>query len=125
MDSRKLYAAGPDWYRHVRPGSFNITKPPKLLFKGIDRFPKVGRLAEHTNFNGANCPGIILQDTAYRKSYVLGILNSRLIASYLNSVCPPKLNNTFRYNGNNLNMIPVAGVTDRDLDSQGKYSVIP
>jgi TaqI-like C-terminal specificity domain len=115
-DSRKLYADGPEWYKHVRPGSFNITNPPKLMAKGIDRRPQVGVLEGKSNFNGANCPGIVLHDRAYSRNYILGILNSSVCAYYLNAVCPAKLNNTYRYNANNLNTVPLVGTEDEVLE---------
>lgn len=116
-DSRKRYAAGKDWFKHVRPGSFAITNPPKLMVKGIDRRPQVGLLTGRSNFNGANCPGIVLENSRFSQNYILGILNSTLCAYYLNSVCPPKLNNTYRYNANNLNKVPIVGSSDQQLES--------
>ncbi len=107
QDSRKLYAAGDDWYRHLRAGSFNYIEPPKLIFKGIDRRTVVGFIGGNTAFNGTNCTGVIIEDGDYSSDYILGILNSKLCSYYLNAVCPPKLSNTFRYNTHNINRVPI------------------
>jgi len=108
MDSRKLYASGAHWYRHLRPGSFNYIHPPKLIIKGVDIRTTVGFLSENTAFNGANCPGIILDNLkSHSLSYVLGLLNSKLISYYLRQVCPAKLGGYSRFNANNINESPI------------------
>lgn len=117
LDSRKLYAAGADWYKHVRPGNFNHIYPPKLIVKGIDKRAMVGYADGDTAFNGMNCTGVIIEDEGYSPDYVYGILNSKLCSQYLNSICPPKLNNTFRYNTNNVNLIPIVGKSHACLES--------
>ncbi|MCP3811345.1 BREX-1 system adenine-specific DNA-methyltransferase PglX [Mycobacteriaceae bacterium Msp059] len=107
QDSRKFYATGPDWYRHLRQGSFNYIEPPKLIFKGIDKRAVVGYIGGNTAFNGTNCTGVIIENAEYSSDYIFGILNSKLCSHYLTAVCPPKLNNTFRYNTNNINQVPI------------------
>jgi hypothetical protein len=117
QDSRKFYATGPDWYRHLRAGSFNYIEPPKLIFKGIDKRAVVGYIGGETAFNGTNCTGVIIEDGEYSSDYVLGVLNSKLCSHYLNAVCPPKLNNTFRYNTNNINRIPILEKTNAEVEA--------
>lgn len=108
MDSRKLYASGAHWYRHLRPGSYKYIHPPKLIIKGVDIQTTVGFLNENTAFNGANCPGIILDNLkGHSLSYVLGILNSKVISYYLRQVCPAKLGGYSRFNANNINESPI------------------
>ena len=124
MDSRKLYADGPDWYRHLRAGSFRYIRPAKLLVKGIDTKITVGLLDEDTSFNGANCPAIILGDKTHSKNYFLGILNSRLMSFYLRQVCPPKLGGYTRFNANNLNELPVRVLDDANVGDKTRYERI-
>ena len=107
-DSRRLYASGADWYRHLRPGSFKYIRPEKLVIKGIGKQAIVGALKGNTCFNGANCPGIILERMrGYDEKYLLGILNSLLASSYLRSVCPAKLSGYTRFNATNVNNTPI------------------
>ena len=65
-------------------------------------------LEENTAFNGANCPGIIIEDSEYHSPlYILGILNSNTISYYLRMVCPAKLGGYTRFNANNINNAPI------------------
>jgi hypothetical protein len=109
-DSRKLYAAGEDWYRFLRPGNFRYITPRKVLIKGIETFCAAGLLSGRTAFNGANCPGLVLKpeyDTEQWLFFFLGLLNTDATTSYLRSVCPPKLGGYFRFNATNLARLPV------------------
>ncbi|NVK82849.1 MAG: Eco57I restriction-modification methylase domain-containing protein [Cytophagia bacterium] len=106
-DSRKLYADGDSWYRHLRKGGFNLIEPKKLLVKGVATRMSVGLLSEHSAFNGANCPAIILKDQSLNEFYFLGLLNSKLIGFFMNSICPKKLGGYFRYNAKSLAKIPI------------------
>ena len=120
-DSRKLYASGADWYKLVRPGTFDSIRPPKLIIKGIDLHITTGLLEQDTIFNGANCPGIIVKETnGLHPHFFLGLLNSSLIAYYLRSVCPPKLNGYRRFNVTNLNNIPVRKI---DLNNDRIFAI--
>jgi len=107
-DSRKFYAEGADWYRHLRPGSFNYIHPEKFIIKGIDTRTTIGLLEGNTAFNGANCPGIIIEDAqGHSPLYILGILNSNAISYYLRMVCPAKLGGYTRFNVKNINNTPI------------------
>jgi hypothetical protein len=108
QDSRRFYASGPDWYRHLRPGSFNYVRPGKLIIKGIDTRTTVGVLDVDTAFNGANCPGIILDKLGnHSPHYILALLNSKVVSYHLRMVCPPKLGGYTRFNANNINDAPI------------------
>jgi len=110
-DSRRFYANGIEWYRQLRPGSFSYIEPRKLLVKGIDTHLCVGLLGENTAFNGANCPGIILNhDDPSLSLLLLGILNSRLISHYLRALCPAKLGGYTRFNATNISSVPLPRV---------------
>jgi hypothetical protein len=108
MDSRKLYAAGTEWFRHLRSGSFDYIEPPKLIVKGIATRSTVGLLREDTVFNGANCPAVILGPEAmgYR-DFFLGVLNSAVVSFHLRSVCPPKLGGYSRLNARSIAATPI------------------
>jgi len=107
-DSRKYYAMGADWYRHVRPGLFDHIKPSKLIIKGISKQAILGLLEENTAFSGANCPGIILDNLQnHSLFYILGLLNSKVLSYHLKMVCPSKLSGYTRFNVNNINQTPI------------------
>ncbi|GAH02317.1 unnamed protein product, partial [marine sediment metagenome] len=121
MDSRKYYAKGNNWFRHLRPGSFRYIHPTKFIVKGIEKRAKIGLLKENTAFNGANCPGIIIENLGnYNLFYFLGILNSRLISYYLRSVCPAKLGGYTRFNVQNINNSPIRSINFFN-DEEKKY----
>lgn len=108
QDSRKFYAKGPDWYRHLRAGSYNYIRPSKLAVKGIALRSSIGLLPKNTAFDGARCPCIILeQGSRLNEAYLLGLMNSKLAACYLKGVCPPKLNGYIEFSARGLTDFPV------------------
>ena len=125
LDSRKHYATGECWYRHLRPGSYNYIRPDKLIAKGIDKTFIVGHLNSNTIFNGANSPCIIFKTSdVYKIDYFYGLLNSKLISYYLTQVCPAKLNNYYRFNANNINEIPIKVINHDSSVEKNLYDKI-
>ncbi len=121
MDSRRLYAEGENWFRHLRPGSYRYIHPPKLLIKGIDKRATVGILDGKTMFNGANCPGFIFDhEEELDQRFILGLMNSKLASYYLRLVCPPKLSGYLRFNASSVNTLPirVPGATETQAQQQ-------
>jgi hypothetical protein len=115
MDSRKYYARGSDWYRHLRPGSFAYIRPHKMIIKGIDTVATVGLLEGNTAFNGANAPAIIIDgESRLSPKFFLGLLNSQVVTYHLRCVCPAKLGGYYRFNANNLNSIPIRTIDFAD-----------
>ena len=108
MDSRKLYATGPNWYRHLRSGSFFHIKASKLALKGIAKRSSLGLLPRNTAFDGARCPSIIIEDGAgHHLNYFMAILNSKLAAYHLQGVCPPKLSGYVEFSATCLTQMPI------------------
>ena len=108
QDSRRLYADGPQWYRHLRPGSFRYIRHPKLVFKAIAREMSGGLLRKDTAFDGANCPAILLENLdGHDSKYLLGVLNSKLLSKHLRAVCPPKLSGYVKFTANGLSAAPI------------------
>ena len=107
-DTRRLYATGEDWYRHLRPGSFEYIDPGKIVFKGIAMRSCAGLLEGGTAFDGANCPAIAVEGLGESDVfYLLGILNSRVAAYYFRQVCPAKLSGYIRMGSTQLSRLPV------------------
>jgi hypothetical protein len=141
QDSRRLYAHGSEWYRHLRPGSFRYIRPAKLVFKAIAKISSGGLLGNDVAFDGANCPAILLENLEnHQISYILGILNSKLASYYLRQVCPPKLAGYLKYSATCLSDTPIrviefsskserlhhdtiAGAVDQMIDLQKSVSV--
>jgi type I restriction-modification system DNA methylase subunit len=107
IDSRKKYAFEDNWYRHLRQGNIDYYKPEKIIIKGIGTRLSAGLLGVNKIFNGANCPAIQMTDNSISIKYLLIILNSKLITFHLNSICPKKLGNYYRYNASNISDLPV------------------
>ena len=114
QDSRKSYATGHSWYRHLRAGRFSYIRPEKITVKGIARRLSTGVLRKNTAFDGANCPSILFRDRAgHDLNYFLGLLNSRLLSFHLRTVCPPKLSGYTRFSASCIALVPIR-VIDRD-----------
>ncbi len=108
LDSRRLYATGPDWYRHLRSGSFFHIKASKLALKGIAKRSSLGLLPVNTAFDGARCPSIIIEDGAgHHLNYFMAILNSKLAAYHLQGVCPPKLSGYIEFSATCITQMPI------------------
>jgi hypothetical protein len=111
QDSRRFYAKGRDWYRHLRAGSFNYIRPPKLVVKGIAKRCEAGLMEAGTAFDGANCPAIIFDDLAgHDLRFFLGILNSKLATSFLRTVCPAKLSGYTRFSSSYIAELPIPSI---------------
>ena len=121
QDSRRLYADGADWYRHLRPGSFRYIRAPKLVFKAISKKSCGGLLGGNTAFDGANCPAIIAENLGgHDIKYLLGLLNSTLASYHLRGVCPPKLSGYLKFSATCLSDTPIRMI-DFAQPSDRKY----
>ena len=107
-DSRRLYADGADWYRHLRAGSFRYIRPKKLTLRGIAKQATVGILPEGAAFDGARCPSVVLENpSGHDFRFFLGVLNSSLASYYLRGVCPPKLSGYVEYSAAGVSSLPI------------------
>lgn len=118
LDSRRPYAEGSNWFRHLRPGSYRYIRSNKLTIKGIARRLRTGLLPHESAFDGANCPSVILNEACpYDPMFILGLLNSRLMDYYLRSVCPPKLNGYTRFSSSYISQVPLKRIK-MDVDAE-------
>jgi hypothetical protein len=125
LDSRRLYATGPDWYRYLRSGSFFHIKASKLALKGIAKRSSLGLLSTGTAFDGANCPSIIIDDGAgHHLNYFMAILNSKLGAYHLQGVCPPKLSGYIRFSANPITQMPIRQINFKLAAEKKKHQQI-
>ncbi len=108
QDSRRLYAAGQDWFRHLRPGAPALNEGERFIIKGIDKRSTVGTLSRGALFNGANVPAMpVASLSTIRRSVMLGLLNSSLVAYHLRGICPRKLGGYTRFTSTGLNSFPI------------------
>lgn len=120
-DSRRLYAEGADWYRHLRAGSFLYVRPKKLALRGIAKRATVGILLENTAFDGARCPSVILENPAgHDFNFFVGVLNSSLASYYFRGVCPPKLSGYVEYSAAGVSSIPIRTI---DFSEKGERAL--
>ncbi|MBI3461715.1 MAG: Eco57I restriction-modification methylase domain-containing protein [Planctomycetes bacterium] len=125
QDSRRLYAVGADWYRHLRAGSFRYLRPKKLVLKGIAKRSCVGLLPENTAFDGARCPAIIIEDLAgHELTYILAILNSRLASYHLRGACPQKLSGYIEFSATCVSQCPIRFVDFADSQDKGRHDSV-
>lgn len=107
-DSRRCYAAGDDWYRYLRAGSWRYIEAEKLIIKGIAKAGTAGVLAGGAAFDGANCPCVLVPELdGLHRNYLLALLNSRVMSHYLKNVCPPKLGGYVRFSASCITEAPI------------------
>ena len=124
-DSRRHYAAGTDWYRHLRPGNFGHIDKPKLMFKAIAKEACGGLLGSNTAFDGANCPAILLEALrGHSENYLLGVLNSAVASFYLRQVCPPKLSGYMKVSATCLSGTPIPLIDFKEKSSRDRHERI-
>jgi methylase of polypeptide subunit release factors len=124
-DSRRMYAAGDDWYRYLRAGSWRYIEAEKLIIKGIAREGTVGVLGSGAAFDGANCPCVILSELhGHHRNYLMALLNSRVVSHYLKSVCPPKLGGYVRFSASCITDAPIRVLDLTLADERGVHDRI-
>jgi hypothetical protein len=125
QDSRRLYATGADWYRHLRSGNFNHIRAEKLAFKGIAKRTTVARLPGDSAFDGARCPSVILENLrGHSECYLFGILNSRLSSAHLKGVCPPKLSGYIEFVARAVSELPISLINFADRAEKAAHDRI-
>ncbi len=122
LDSRRRYAAGDQWFRFLRPGTFRYIIGAKLVVRGISKHSVVGSLPAGTSFNGANTPAFVPSTPGVSLPIVAAILNSTVVSRHLESICPRKLGGYFRFNANSLNRLPIPPISPETQTSLGQLA---
>ncbi len=105
---------GPNWYGYVYPKNIEIMTSPKLLVPDIaDRaafaFDAAGAHAFTSGY------AITLQESIREGyAYVLGLLNSRLLSSYLKHISTPMRGGFFRYFTQYIAQLPIRTIDFTD-----------
>lgn len=108
MDSRRRYAEGDDWYRFLRAGAWRQIAAEKIIFKGVARRGVAGVLAAGAAFDGANCPGVVIDRAGgLHRNYFVALLNASVVSEHLKMGCPPKQGGYVRFGASAITVAPI------------------
>ena len=102
-----------DWYTLTRFGQKNIFERQKIVSPGEVKCHKFCIDDSKAGFSCARVFAIVLNDSKYDLKYVLCILNSSLIKSYVQSYASLKAGGYYSYSSNILNQIPIPECADQ------------
>jgi hypothetical protein len=101
------------WYELWCKRNINLLSSPKILvpeLSDINRFC----IATSNNFYGDTVCGITLKNNIFSLSYILGILNSKIIEVFYKTTTVPKANNFYIYKTMFLKDIPIPTAPEAD-----------
>ena len=110
-DSRSTFEGRDDWYSLTRFGQLSIFNRLKIVTPGEVREHKFCIDKSKAGYSGARVFGITLDENDYNINYVLCILNSMLIRSYIQSFASLKAGGYYSYSSNVLNRIPIKKIS--------------
>lgn len=106
-DSRTTFEGRDDWYCLTRFGQLSTFMRPKIVTPGEVKEHKFCIDESKAGYSGARVFSITVDDENYNIKYVLCLLNSRLIRSYIQSYASLKAGGYYSYSSNVLNKIPI------------------
>ena len=106
-DSRSTFEGRDDWYCITRFGQLSTFRRAKIVTPGEVREHKFCIDESKAGYSGARVFGITIDDSSYNLNYVLCLLNSKLIKSYIQSYASVKAGGYYSYSSNILNKIPI------------------
>ena len=106
-DSRTTFEGRDDWYCLTRFGQLSTFMRPKIVTPGEVKEHKFCIDESKAGYSGARVFSIAVDDDNYNIKYVLCLLNSRLIRSYIQSYASLKAGGYYSYSSNVLNKIPI------------------
>ena len=116
-DSRKTLANRDDWYTLTRFGQKNIFDQQKIVSPGEVKNHKFSIDSSKAGFSCARVFGITISDNSFDIRYVLCILNSHLMQSFLQSISSPKAGGYYSYSSNILNRTPIKVISPEEQKS--------
>ena len=117
-DSRKTFAERKDWYTLTRFGQKNIFEREKIVSPGEVKNHKFCIDNSKSGFSCARVFAIVIDDENFDLKYVLCILNSDLMKTYLQSFSSLKAGGYYSYSSNILNRVPIKNIS---LDEQQPF----
>ena len=116
-DSRTTFEGRDDWYCLTRFGQLSTFMRPKIVTPGEVKEHKFCIDESKAGYSGARVFGIALDDISYNIKYVLCLLNSSLIRSYIQSYASLKAGGYYSYSSNVLNKIPIKLVPQKSQET--------
>jgi len=110
-DSRKTFVDREDWYSLTRFGQKNIFEKIKIVSPGEVKEHKFCIDYSSAGFSCARVFAITIDSDLFDIKYVLSLLNSALLKSYLQSFASLKNGGYYSYSSNILNRTPIKTVS--------------
>jgi REP element-mobilizing transposase RayT len=110
-DSRDTFEGRPDWYCLTRYGQLNVFNKVKIITPGEVKDHKFCIDFSKAGFSGARVFAITIDNDLFDIKYVLCILNSALMKSFLQSFSSLKSGGYYSYSSNILNKAPIKNIT--------------
>jgi len=110
-DSRDTFIGRPDWYCLTRYGQFDVFDKIKIVTPGEVKQHKFCIDYSNAGFSGARVFAITIDNDSFDLKYVLCILNSDLMKSYLQSFSSLKNGGFYSYSSNILNKAPIKQIS--------------
>ncbi|QGW27168.1 DUF7149 domain-containing protein [Phnomibacter ginsenosidimutans] len=106
-DSRTTFADSNKWYSLTRFGQLEIFGKEKIVFPGEQKITKFSIDRNKSGYSGARVFAITLTDPEVDLKYLLGILNSKLIAFIIKSTFPIKAGGYFSMSSTFVDKLPI------------------
>lgn len=113
-DSRDTFKDRPDWYCLTRFGQFDVFNKLKIVTPGEVKQHKFCIDFANAGYSGARVFAITIEDNLFDIKYVLCLLNSNLLKSYLQSFSSLKNGGFYSYSSNILNKTPVKYISQSE-----------
>ncbi len=110
-DSRKTFADRKDWYTLTRFGQKNIFEKTKIVSPGEVKGHKFCIDFSKSGFSCARVFAITIDNNSFDINYILCLLNSTLIKSFLQSFSSLKNGGFYTYSSNILNKTPIKQIS--------------
>ena len=110
-DSRSTFKGRADWYCLTRFGQLEIFRKNKILTPGEVKEHKFCINNSCAGYSGARVFAIVIDDENFDLKYVLCLLNSDLMKSYLQSFSSLKAGGYYSYSSNILNRTPIKNIS--------------
>lgn len=110
-DSRSTFIGRTDWYCLTRFGQINVFKKEKIVTPGEVKEHKFCIDYSSAGYSGARVFAITIDDNKFDIKYVLCLLNSTLMKSFLQSFSSLKNGGFYSYSSNILNRVPILQIS--------------
>jgi type II restriction/modification system DNA methylase subunit YeeA len=107
-DSRTtIKEKGLDWYSIMRRVDLSEIDAEKIIFYDVGMLPNFMIDTESFIFGGGTSHSLKVIDTSFNINYILGVLNSKLIAWLIHDMCPVKMGNARKYGLDYIKKLPI------------------